>query len=63
MKCSVCKNKMEHHMVRKKGFFYKCPKCGFSKEHRIVVKDGKDRKYIVIDEEMLNLTDDDKENN
>lgn len=53
MECIVCNTKMEFHMVAKKGFFYKCPKCGLSEKYDILSKDGKESKYFVIDEDCL----------
>lgn len=53
MKCIVCNTKMEFHMVAKKGFFYKCPKCSLSEKYDILSKDGKESKYFVIDEDCL----------
>lgn len=51
MKCVVCNTKMEFYMVAKKDFFYKCPKCGLSEKYNILNKDGKQCKYVVIDED------------
>lgn len=53
MKCSVCNEEMEFHMVAKKGFFYKCSKCGLSEKYDISNKDGKQYKYVAIDEDCL----------
>lgn len=53
MKCSVCNEEMEFHMVAKKGFFYKCPKCGLSKEHKVSSKNGKESRLVVIEEGFI----------
>ena len=53
MKCVVCNTKMEFHIVAKKGFLYKCSKCGLSKKYDTLNKDGKLYKYVPIDENCL----------
>lgn len=53
MKCVACGTKMGFCMVAKKGFFYKCLKCGLSKKYDVLNKDEKQCKYVAIDEDCL----------